>query len=135
MIFQLILARNGNVVYDESFMPDRRPLEYSLLFGLVTAMKSLSQGMGPAALQSFQTMSTNEYKLHYFESPSLYQFMIFTSPESKSLHQELQLIYSKLFIPLVLRNPLFVLGSSVSFSDSCPAFVHQLRSRLLANPS
>jgi len=129
MIFQLILAKDGKVVHEETFgKPGSK--EISLILGLVSAMKSLAGSIGPVASKNFYTMATGEYKMHYFETPSLYQFIAFTSPESRDLQEELKIIYKQLFIPLVLRNPLFP-NKEVDLPGTCPAFVYRLRNHLV----
>ena len=129
-IFQLILAKAGKLVHLETLgKPDSSDI--SLLLGLVSTMKALAQSLGPSPSKHFQSLTTGEYKLHYFETPSQYQFMIFSSPETKDLQEELRLINAQLFIPLVLNNPLFDFERSIC-SETCPAFVNRLRAQLVA---
>jgi Sybindin-like family len=132
MIFQLILAKAGKLVHQEN-LGNADSSEVTLLLGLISAMNSLAQSIGPISSRNFNTLITGEYKLHYFETPSKYQFIIFSSTDTRDLHEEMRNIYAQLFIPLVLRNPSFE-RSCINFKETCPVFVNRLRSNLIAIP-
>ena len=130
MIFELILAKDGKLVHQEAF-GKAGSTEISLVLGLVAAMKSMASSIGPVASKNFSSMTTGEYKLHYFESPSNYQFIVFSSPETRELRNELRNMYVQLFIPLVLQNPLFP-NKDIALPETCPVFVSRLRNHLAA---
>ena len=132
MIFRVILAKGGKLVHQENLGNDDSN-EVDLLLGLISAMSSLAQCIGPVPSRSFSTLVTGEYKLHLFETPSQYQFIIFSGTDTRDLQEEMKTIYAQLFIPLVLRNPLFDASSTV-FTETCPVFVNRLRSHLIAIP-
>ena len=132
-IFQLILAKAGKLVHQET-LGKPSSADISLLLGLVSTMKSLAQSIGPSPRKQFQTVTTGEYKMHYLETPSQYQFILFTSPETKDLIEELRQIYFQLFIPLVLRNPMFDFEHP-NCAETCTVFVNKLRAQLIAIPS
>lgn len=54
---------------------------------------------------------TNAYKLHLFETPSGYKFIMFSDPKVDSLRLVLRQIYAGPFLEYVVRNPLVKMDS------------------------
>ena len=57
--------------------------------------------------------------MHTFESPTGYKFVLTSSKDVADLQPALNHIYTELFLPFVILNPLYTLGKPIS----CPAFV------------
>lgn len=62
-------------------------------------------------LTSFKTPS---YALHLFESPTGYRFVVTSDGSQGDLRPSLRHIYSEIFVPYVLRNPLYKMNTEVT---------------------
>lgn len=65
----------------------------------------------PNSDEQFVNYRTNAYKLHLFETPSGYKFVMLSDPKSDSLRFVLRQIYVGPFIEYVVRNPLVKMDS------------------------
>lgn len=77
---------------------------------------------------SFRSFQTNTYKLHFLESPSGLKFVLTTDPAVGNMTEQLQLIYSNLFVQLVVRNPLYHPGEPFLFETFSAALNKHMRS-------
>ena len=59
----------------------------------------------------FVNYRTSAYKLHLFETPTGYKFVMFSDPKSDSLRFALRQIYVGPFVEHVVRNPLVKMDS------------------------
>jgi hypothetical protein len=63
-------------------------------------------------LPTFSSFRTNNYKLHFLESPSGLKLLLVTDPTVGNLADQLNHIYSALFVELVAKNPLYTPGDA-----------------------
>lgn len=55
---------------------------------------------------NFVSYRTNQYKLHYFETPTNIKFVMLTDLKSPSMRLALEQIYINLYVEYVVKNPL-----------------------------
>ncbi|KAF0985097.1 hypothetical protein FDP41_000136 [Naegleria fowleri] len=79
--------------------------QMKLMYGFLFSMKRFVEGISPKPESQFQSFKTNNYKLHFFESPTGVKFILLTDPNVGSIQNTLQEIYSKLYVELVVFNP------------------------------
>ena len=84
-----------------------------LIFGLVISLKNTMKKLN----SEYICHATDTFKLHYFETPTGYKFVLTTSPNDlfnvspnsatmePSLRTSLQYIYTHYFMPFVIMNP------------------------------
>ena len=94
------------------------------VFGLCFTLRAFAAAMSPnpelqrpfmAPLRIndgsvFYSFTTNNYKLHFFESPSGIKIIMNTSANVGDCREALQYIYDSLLCELVIKNPLYVPG-------------------------
>eukprot|EP00835_Amoeboradix_gromovi_P004454 NODE_347_length_10448_cov_0.163687.p8 type:complete len:168 gc:universal NODE_347_length_10448_cov_0.163687:6517-6014(-) len=97
---------NGEYAVNESDLQ-------KLIFGLVVSLKNTMKKLN----SEYICHSTDTFKLHYFETPTGYKFVLTTSPSEfftvspsssttePSLRASLQYIYTHYFMPFVILNP------------------------------
>eukprot|EP00744_Colponema_vietnamica_P018815 GILI01026571.1.p1 GENE.GILI01026571.1~~GILI01026571.1.p1 ORF type:complete len:140 (+),score=52.14 GILI01026571.1:149-568(+) len=135
MIFNLfIFNRQGVCLFYEEWNR-KRPTqnieeEKKLMFGLLWSLKSFTQKISPKPVTAFNSYTTPLYKLHFFETASGLKFVLLTDPSAGDLKEELRAIYSGIFIPYVVRNPLYRPGEPVQ----CPIFSSTLKAHLSSLP-
>lgn len=61
--------------------------------------------------EPFTSYTTPQYKLHLFETPTGYKFVLLSDPTSDSLRFILRQLYMGPFLEYVVRNPLVNLDS------------------------
>lgn len=61
--------------------------------------------------EQFVNYKTSTYKLHFYETPSGYKFVMLSDPSVDSLRFVLRQIYSGPFVEYVVRNPLAQMDS------------------------
>lgn len=99
-----------------------------LVFGLLFSLKQFAQKLSPEEhTKGLKSLSTPSYTLHHFESVTGYRFVLNTVKiESVDLQDELHgflgKLYSEVFVPLVVMNPVHPLGSTIDV----PAFQEKL---------
>ncbi|KCV70182.1 hypothetical protein H696_03641 [Fonticula alba] len=135
MIFTLyIYDRFCNCLYYRSFS---RPLpssmsmaeEQKLVYGVVFSARAMSERLSSAVGESsdpdggFMAFQTSGFKLHSFETPTRYTFVLLTAvpttgsafdnrsaspavPQTAQVLEDLRKLYSDCFVPQVVRNPL-----------------------------
>lgn len=64
--------------------------------------------------EPFVSYRTSSYKLHFFEVPSGFKFVLLSDPSTDSLKFVLRQLYTGAFQDYVVRNPLVVMDSRVS---------------------
>lgn len=53
-----------------------------------------------------KVLRTNKYALHHFETNTGLKFVVTSDLETAPLSQELKDIYSNIYVPLIVKNPL-----------------------------
>eukprot|EP01068_Selenidium_serpulae_P011754 Selendium_serpulae@DN5720_c0_g1_i1.p1 len=96
--------------------------EQKLLSGLLFSLKSFSQKLDPQpqpegqvlpVSNPFNSFTTALYKLHYFETPTGYKFVMMTDPSVADMKESMKRIYSDLFVQMVVRNASYEVGSLI----------------------
>ncbi|KAL0032098.1 hypothetical protein WJX77_004962 [Trebouxia sp. C0004] len=64
---------------------------------------------------SFKSFRTNNYKLHFMESPSGLKIVFNTDQTVGNLQDCLAYIYSNLYVEYVMKNPLYEPGQPFSY--------------------
>ena len=100
-----------------------------LVFGLLFSLKQFAQKLSPESrTNGLKSLTTPSYTLHHYESITGYRFVLNTVKiESRELQKEFQgflcSLYSEVFVPLVIMNPIHSLGQAI--------LVPEFESRLL----
>ena len=68
--------------------------------------------------ESFTSYRTPRYKLHLFETPTSYRFVLLSDPSADSLKFVLRQIYVGPFMEYVVRNPLVEMDSRTEGVDN-----------------
>mmetsp|Transcript_36672 Transcript_36672/g.59268 ORF Transcript_36672/g.59268 Transcript_36672/m.59268 type:complete len:142 (+) Transcript_36672:67-492(+) len=107
-----IFSRSGVCLFYEEW--SRRKLDMSasedrkLMFGLLFSMKAFVNKLSPKpSTEGFHSFRTNAFKLHYYETPSGLRFVLNTDANAGDLRETLKYIYSQIYVPIALRNPLY----------------------------
>ncbi|KAI0779705.1 snare-like protein [Fomes fomentarius] len=79
--------------------------EAKLVYGVVLSLRNMIKKLSGKDEQ-FVNYQTSTYKLHLYETPSSYKFVILSDPSADSLRFVLRQIYSGPFLEYVVRNPL-----------------------------
>lgn len=67
--------------------------------------------------ERFQSFKTSRYRLHLFESPTNFKFILLTDQNTTNLGAYLHAIYSGPFNTAVVRNPLVSVSDRVISND------------------
>ncbi|CAL8470891.1 g10433 [Coccomyxa elongata] len=106
-----------------------------MMFGLFFSLKTFAAAMDPrtdtksqlgAPLRigescTFRSFRTNNYKLHFLESPSGIKIVLNTDPNAGDLRDNLSYIYG-LYVEYVMKNPLYTPGEPFK----CELFLRNL---------
>lgn len=110
--------------------------DHHLLIGMLSAVSGISAMLSPGNITNkVESLSTPEYRLDYFETITGYKFVVISEPNPSvpraDIRAEFERLYSLLFVPLVIRNPLFdPTKVSGNLRDShCHVFVDELRNQ------
>ncbi|ODM22248.1 hypothetical protein SI65_03094 [Aspergillus cristatus] len=76
-----------------------------LIFGTVFSLRNMVRKLGGED-DNFVSYRTNQYKLHYFETPTNIKFVMLTDLKSPSMRPALEQIYINLYVEYVVKNPL-----------------------------
>ena len=91
--------------------------EAKLLYGMLFSIKSFVGKLSPTDMKDgFTSYKTSKYRLNYYETPSMYKFVLNTdtSVTHPIVRDLLQNMYSKVFVEYVIKNPLHKLGEPVT---------------------
>lgn len=134
-----IFARDKCLFYDE-WNRTRKPRDFEeekkLVWGLAVTFKSIASQLSPSTgpsppIRNFNSFSTPKYKMHFYETPTGYRFVLCTDPQvNTDIQKVLAHIYSNLFVPLVLKNTAWQRGAPVQ----SPNFSTQLKTYLQKRP-
>ncbi|BGP08887.1 Trafficking protein particle complex subunit BET5 [Rhodotorula toruloides] len=87
----------GRLAFDE---------EAKLVYGVVFSLRNMVNKLSSRGEESFHSLSTSSYKLHYLRTPTAYHFVFLSSPQPTSLRPLLRQIYTGPFNEWIVRNPL-----------------------------
>ena len=64
----------------------------------------------------FTSYKTSKYRLNYYETPSMYKFVMNTdtSVTHPIVRDLLQNIYSKVFVEYAIKNPMYTMGEPIT---------------------
>ena len=150
MIYSLLIYRGKSIVHYEDFQAgtdDNALLSFSpkvqdnnkqhnlrLIMGMIAGVTGMiSMLSGPGSTNTFESFTTPEYRLDYYETVSGYKFVVMSPPnphvDPVDVRADFDRLYSLLFVPLVIRNPLFdpVNPTGDLRHSHCLAFVEELR--------
>ncbi|KAL5528630.1 BET5 [Sanghuangporus sanghuang] len=96
-------STGGALAFDEE-----AKLVYGVILSLRTMIKKLSKRD-----ENFTAYRTSTYKLHLYETPSLYKFVLLTDPkiDGPAVRFALRQVYAGPFLEYVVRNPLIQMDS------------------------
>ena len=140
MIYSIVIFRDNQVIHQETLRKQNEQSSQSaknsekLLLGMISAVRGIVSILsGENSGNKFECLCTPEFRLDYFETLTGYSFAVLSeagiSVNPGELRLEFEKLYNLLFIPLVIRNPLFHPRKlSGDLRDSCCfAFVEELR--------
>ncbi|CAL5228832.1 g12035 [Coccomyxa viridis] len=118
--------------------------DQKMMFGLFFSLKTFAAAMDPrtesksqlgAPLRigdscTFQSFRTNNYKLHFLESPSGFKIVLNTDANAGDLRDNLSYIYG-LYVEYVMKNPLYTPGEPFR----CDLFTWQLQQYVKSLPT
>jgi len=99
--------------------------DQKMMFGLFFSLKTFAAAMDPKVSDSkpqlgaplnigtscsFRSFRTNNYKLHFMESPSGVKIVFNTDQNVGNLQDHLAYIYNNLYVEYVMKNPLYEPG-------------------------
>ena len=99
---------------DATSKEDRMHLLFGLLFSLRRTALKMSPKDKPGQLSSY---TTSVYKLHFYQSPTGYMFVLFTNPIKQNLRDRLKSFFTQTFLPNVVMNPLYELDTEINLSS------------------
>lgn len=104
------------------------------LMGMLSAVSGIVSMLSPGdESNKFETLSTSEYRLDFFESLTGYKFVVLSEPNDSisrfDVRAEFEKLYNLLFVPLVIRNPMFDPNDLVGtlLEAKCDVFIEELR--------
>ena len=150
MIYSILIYRGKKVIHYEELVPtgeirsaliafspragDSKDQRLRLVMGMISAITGMFSMLSGADFSNrFESFSTPEYRLDYSETISGYKFVVVSSPNPSANRAEVRAdfdrLYQLLFVPLVIRNPLFnPRDYSGDLRDSnCQVFLSELR--------
>jgi|TARA_B100000795_G_scaffold14288_1_gene9758 hypothetical protein len=124
-VFNMYVYQNsGKCLYYKEWNRPNNPLsenldeDQRLVFGLIFSFQKLCLQLSPTPdainQEGFQSFRTSRYTLHFFESPSGIIFAICTDLSTTLHRNHLWHIYSNIFVPHVVRNPLCETGAAIT---------------------
>ncbi|CAH1780589.1 unnamed protein product [Owenia fusiformis] len=120
-IFNLyIFDRNGTCLYYTEW--NRRNQsgiskeeEFKLMYGMILSIKSFCSRLSPTDLKDgFLSYRTSKYKLHFYETASGLKFILNTDINAGNMRDNIQQIYSNIYVENVIKNPECKLGQQIT---------------------
>jgi hypothetical protein len=137
MIYSISIFKGRYLIHQELFGDSQNADctdSNKLLAGMTSAICGILSLLSSDGSQSkFEGFTTPEYRLDYFEASSGYTFIVVSDKNSTAsrhdVRVEFERLYKLLFVPLVIRNPLFNPDSITgNLRDSqCSVFIGELR--------
>lgn len=150
MIYKILIYRGKKIIHVESLQSsassDNLLISSSpkscqddnenvrLTIGMLAGIAGMVAMLSPSDVSNrFESYVTPEYRLDYFETVTGYIFVVLSDPREQVVNSEVRAdferLYNLLFVPLVIRNPLFdPKRFSGDLRDSnCDVFLSELR--------
>lgn len=102
------------------------------MFGLLFALRNFSMKLSPEPAEGMpRFFVTDQYALHYFETPTGLRFVLTTGHDFGGIDvvRHLREIYSEVYVEYTVKNPLYVRGTPIKsalFTQKLDAFVQGL---------
>ncbi|KAI8904040.1 Sybindin-like protein [Gorgonomyces haynaldii] len=84
-----------------------------LVYGTVFSLKNIINKLGTEQGDTLLGYTTNQYKLHYFETAASLRFVLLTDPQMES-GTMLQDLYANVYVEYVSKNPLLKFDGPIS---------------------
>jgi hypothetical protein len=152
MIYNLyVFNRSGTCLFQREWNKQRSAHDdRRLVFGLLFSLKHFSRSLLPtgcvitaaaaaaaAAVIALSTaarrhtegvyrIKTKAFTLHHFETATGLHFVVNSDPATDDLRPHLQHIYASIYVPTVVRNPLYKMNTPIEcarFAASLDAYV------------
>ncbi|WWC68771.1 uncharacterized protein I206_102706 [Kwoniella pini CBS 10737] len=91
--------------------------ESKLVYGVILSLKNMVKKLSGKD-EAFTSYSTSSYKLHLFDTPTNYRFVLLSDPSSDSLRFILRQLYVGPFLEYVIRNPLVKIDNRIEGIDN-----------------
>lgn len=114
-----IFDRNCSCLYYKEWAREKeagisQDEEFKLMYGMIYSLKSLISRLSiTSAKEGLLGYTASNYKLHYFETPTGFKFVMNTDIGVGDIQEILRHIYAKIFVEYVVRNPLLRPGDKV----------------------
>lgn len=116
-----LFNRHGQCVYYRDWQKKERSAKkieesQKLMFGLLFSTKAFVKQMNPIALgemekPQFSAITTQDYKIHHWESVSGLRFALTTDPNVGSVSFEK---FYELYVDEAMKNPLYTLNTPIT---------------------
>jgi len=122
-IFNLyIFDEKGSLIYYKEWLRKKhtsmeKDEEGKLLYGMLFSIKSFAGKLSPTDMKDgFTSYKTSRYRLNYYETPSMYKFVMNTdtSVTHPIVRDLLQNVYAKVFVDYAVKNPMYTLGQPIT---------------------
>jgi hypothetical protein len=129
-----IFDRQGQCIYhkewNQKYKKSEQQLEeeYKLIYGMIFSLKQFVSGMAPKEGEGLSSYKTNTYKLHFYESPTGFKFIIITDPNVGQITDHLKHIYRKIFVEYAATNALHKTNGKIEgylFTQNLQEYVAQ----------
>lgn len=107
-----IFTRAGDCIYYHEWNRTKEQTisqeeEFKLMYGMIYSIKSFAKRLAPKpSKEAFRYYKTNQYKLHFHETPTGLKLVLTTSPEVGDIDAILKQIYTQIYTEYVVRNPM-----------------------------
>jgi trafficking protein particle complex subunit 1 len=132
-----VYQRNGKCLFYREWNRPNNPLsdnlveDQRLVFGLIFSLQNLCLQLSPtpdaANQEGFQSYRTARYALNFFEAPSGVIFAINTDLSTPLTRKHMWHIYSNIYVPFVVRNPLCEAGEVITAAKFVAALDEYIR--------
>lgn len=97
-----------------------------VFYGLLKSFVQKSSGQPELEKSGFHYYKTNAYKLHYFETPTNFKFVLTTDPDVGDMREAIRNIYKNIFVEYVVKNPLYKMNDQIK----CELFVENFQKEI-----
>mmetsp|Transcript_2576 Transcript_2576/g.3721 ORF Transcript_2576/g.3721 Transcript_2576/m.3721 type:complete len:149 (+) Transcript_2576:2-448(+) len=104
-----IYDKNGNNMFYREWNREKRDqYHFKNTYNIVSVLKTTCPMFSPPQKEGlFESFVTQQYKLHFYESPTRYSFIVLTGVKVATLSQQMSNFYREVFVPYVIRNPAY----------------------------
>ena len=130
-----IFDRNCTCLYYKEWLRQKeagipQDEEFKLMYGMIFSIKSLISRLSiKSAKEGLVGYSASNYKLHYFETPTGFKFVMNTDTSVENVQDVLRHVYARIFVEYVVRNPLQLPGERIEselFSSKLDEYIQNI---------